>query len=30
MLLFYSGEFFYPTKSAKILQNLLNSCIKWV
>ena len=27
-VLFSSGEFFYPTKSAKILLNLLNSCIK--
>ena len=26
--LFFSGEIFYPTKPAKILLNLLNSCIK--
>jgi len=26
--LFSSGKFFYPSKPAKILQNLLNSCIK--
>jgi len=28
--LFSSGEIFCPIKPAKILLNLLNSCIKWL
>jgi len=30
VFLFSSGEFFYRTKPAKFLLNLLNSCIKWL